>query len=352
MRISIVIPYYKGKEFINCAVMSVLNQPYKNLEVIIINDGSPDDDKECVRLANSDSRVVYLKKENDGIGATRNLGISVATGEYIVFLDQDDIWCNGFLDHDLVSRISRGGDIFSFTYYVTNSDFTRAKNIAGVSAVKEIEGGYNAVSSIWKHHSSFIFRRQFLVEQKIEYALVRHEDEIFLKKALYKADKITFIDKPIFCYRNNPLSETHRKLDPIKLYVPIFNAWLELLKWYLDIDSEDKEIERLIKNMICIYAMEAIKAFYQYGYKDDYVLDVVQQHFPNKILTDFENILYNDARKEDYRSFYNDHKNFLKSQKKTIMVNNIGRFVIKIPGVRKLYYRKKYPCVMPKNLIS
>lgn len=100
--VSVVIPYYRGKEYVKRAVDSVLNQPFSNIEVILINDGSPEqNDFICENLASSGARIRYYKKCNEGIDATRNFGMKQAVGKYIAFLDQDDIWCNGFLETDV-----------------------------------------------------------------------------------------------------------------------------------------------------------------------------------------------------------------------------------------------------------
>lgn len=150
--ISVVIPYYKGEKYVKRAVYSVLNQPFENIEVILVNDGSPDQsDLICEKLASSDVRIRYYKKHNEGIGATRNFGMRQAVSKYIAFLDQDDIWCNGFLDKGVFRQIESGGDIVAFSYYCANSDFTYGRKVR-VQA-KTIGGGYEAASSCWSHHS-------------------------------------------------------------------------------------------------------------------------------------------------------------------------------------------------------
>ena len=141
LKVSVVIPYYKGKKYIEQCILSVLNQPYPNIELILINDGSPDDgDTVCKALAEQDSRIRYFSKENEGIGATRNLGIRLATGDYIAFLDQDDIWCKNFLNENVVRKIADGGDIVGFSHYVTDQSFKKGKRLT-VSEKTMMGGG-------------------------------------------------------------------------------------------------------------------------------------------------------------------------------------------------------------------
>lgn len=89
--ISVVIPVYKTEKYLIKSVVSVLEQTYKNLEVILVDDGSPDACPAiCDELKKTDERITVIHKENGGLSSARNAGIDVAAGEYIVFLDSDD----------------------------------------------------------------------------------------------------------------------------------------------------------------------------------------------------------------------------------------------------------------------
>ncbi len=89
--ISVIIPTYNRANFLGEAIESVLSQTYKNLEVIIIDDGSTDDTRQLIEKY-TDKRIIYLYQEHGGTSAARNKGIQEAKGEYIAFLDSDDIW--------------------------------------------------------------------------------------------------------------------------------------------------------------------------------------------------------------------------------------------------------------------
>lgn len=123
--VSVIIPFYKGERYIQQAVQSILMQPYQNIEIILVNDGSPSGSDVCERISKANAKIKYYQKKNEGIGATRNNGIRQAAGEYIACLDQDDVWCNGFLDEKTVSAIETGKDVYVFSYYRANEDFTR-----------------------------------------------------------------------------------------------------------------------------------------------------------------------------------------------------------------------------------
>lgn len=89
--ISVIIPTYNRAHLIKRSATSVLNQTYKNLELIIVDDGSKDNTKEVIDSLN-DKRIVYVKQDNQGVSMARNNGVAIAKGEYIAFQDSDDVW--------------------------------------------------------------------------------------------------------------------------------------------------------------------------------------------------------------------------------------------------------------------
>lgn len=131
MTISIVIPVFNVKPYLDRCISSVLRQTYKDLEIIIVDDGSTDGSSElCDTLATLDGRITVVHQENQGLSSARNAGIIRATGEYVMFLDSDDAW---LLDNGLellMASCKPGSDLIVFK----NVDFwsygrkTHAKN--------------------------------------------------------------------------------------------------------------------------------------------------------------------------------------------------------------------------------
>ena len=89
-KLSVVIPVYNTEQYLPRCIESLINQTYKNIEIVIINDGSTDKTDSIIKKYINDSRIKYYNRSNHGIGKTRNFGIKEATGEYITFIDSDD----------------------------------------------------------------------------------------------------------------------------------------------------------------------------------------------------------------------------------------------------------------------
>ena len=105
--VSIVIPIYKVEAFLSRCVESILAQTYNNLEIILVDDGSPDNcPKLCDEFASKDKRIKVVHKKNGGLASARNVGMKVATGEDILFVDSDD-WIDSGMVEDLVGIIER-----------------------------------------------------------------------------------------------------------------------------------------------------------------------------------------------------------------------------------------------------
>jgi glycosyltransferase involved in cell wall biosynthesis len=111
IKISVILPIYKVEKYLKKCVDSVLDSTYKNLEVILVDDGSPDACPQiCDDYAKSDSRVIVIHKENGGLCSARNAGLAVASGDYISFIDSDDSISQDGYQFAVNQIVSRGGN--------------------------------------------------------------------------------------------------------------------------------------------------------------------------------------------------------------------------------------------------
>lgn len=126
--VTVVIPIYNVEKYLNRCVNSVISQSYKNLEIILVDDGSPDNcPKMCEDWAQKDSRISVIHKENAGLGLARNTGIENASGEYIYFLDSDDYIALDAIEKCYQLAEEEKADIVTFGVVSVNSSGKIAK---------------------------------------------------------------------------------------------------------------------------------------------------------------------------------------------------------------------------------
>ena len=116
---SVIVPIYNNEAELPRCIESILNQDYKNFELILIDDGSTDGSASvCEQYANKNSNIVFIHKQNGGAATARNLGISIAKGEYIFFVDSDDYVSNNFCSVAVDAFVKENVDIviFGFEY--------------------------------------------------------------------------------------------------------------------------------------------------------------------------------------------------------------------------------------------
>jgi glycosyltransferase involved in cell wall biosynthesis len=137
--VSVVIPFYNNTEWLREAVDSVLNQTYSNFEIILVNDGSPEDISGF--LSEYGEKITYLFKQNEGPASARNLGIEKAAGEYIAFLDSDDLWLPDKLKIQIGKMIEYGA-MWSCCSYETFGD-NNPRRIFVSEATKMLSDSYS-----------------------------------------------------------------------------------------------------------------------------------------------------------------------------------------------------------------
>lgn len=145
-KLSVIIPIYNVEPYLCQCLDSVINQTYKNLEIILIDDGSPDNcGAICDEYAQEDDRIVVIHKQNGGLSAARNDGIEKATGEWIAFVDSDD-WCEtGYYEQLFEALGNKNVDVFCAggCYYEYNSGMVTKRTIKEVILYdqrKELDG--------------------------------------------------------------------------------------------------------------------------------------------------------------------------------------------------------------------
>jgi glycosyltransferase involved in cell wall biosynthesis len=114
--LSVIIPIYNVELYLSRCIESVLNQSFKDLEMILVDDGSPDKCPTiCDEYAKRDERVKVIHKKNGGLSSARNAGIEIAVGEYLTFLDSDDAWAEDKLKDIIIKLKENPADFLAFS---------------------------------------------------------------------------------------------------------------------------------------------------------------------------------------------------------------------------------------------
>lgn len=222
--VSVVVPIYNVEKYLDRCVESIVNQTYKNLEIILVDDGSPDDcPAMCDEWAKKDSRIKVVHKTNAGLGMARNTGIDNATGEYIFFIDSDD-----YIDFDTVKKCVQNAtnnhsDVVIFSRYNVYEDAKTTKCSINTSdfvfkgdAIRnhllpcmftyEMGFGVSACCKMFKldviknHNLKFVSEREII-----------SEDSFFTLELFSKVTTVTIIPESFYYYyqRSNSLSRSY-----------------------------------------------------------------------------------------------------------------------------------------------
>lgn len=247
-KVSIIVPMYNVEEFIYQCVSSIQNQTYQNIEVILINDGSPDNSGEIAnQIALSDSRIRVIHTPNHGVSSARNLGIKEARGQYLIFVDGDDILSSDNVDY-MLTLIDQ-----------TNSDFALSENCFKIPGDEhQIE---NDKIESWNSEEAAtalmypgkieigcwnkIFKRKFLTENEIYFSedFYMGEGLKFIVTSAQKSDLVGVGRRKVYFYRKNNTNSATTVLNVPK-YINAIAAIDSISKSKLiDSHSFDKAIE-------------------------------------------------------------------------------------------------------------
>ena len=273
IKVSVIIPVYNVQDYLVECLDSIINQTLKDIEIICINDGSKDDSGKILdEYAKKDNRIKVVHKENEGVGITRNKGIRKATGEFVCFMDPDDIYPDNDVLEVLYNKakyynvLISGGEFACFT----NDDKTLKQEFGdcfdGYLFDSDKLTNYRDYQFDYGYHR-FIYDRNFLIKNSLFFPnYKRFQDPPFFVKAMLEAKEFYAVDKITYGYRMqhsqvnwdvkkindllNAIYENYRfsrlhKLDKLKTYTTIrFKQHFDDIK-----NNFDKKSLQIIKEM-------------------------------------------------------------------------------------------------------
>lgn len=211
--VSIIIAVYNAQKYIGFCLDSLVNQSYNNIEIVLVDDGSTDDSYTiCKKYTQCDDRIVLLQKENGGSASARNLGLERAKGEYIIFVDADDVVNCDYIEklHDAIQESDIA--ICGFDRFVKDGEFYEEKKLE--------QSGYLSRADVYEHTfvSNIITGGAWnkllkaCILQNNSLCFDRHifksEDTLLMARYYQYCDSFFYVPECLYHYRNNPESKT------------------------------------------------------------------------------------------------------------------------------------------------
>lgn len=203
--ISVIVPVYKVEKYLDRCVDSLVNQVYKNLEIILVDDGSPDNcPMMCDAWAQKDNRIKVIHKENGGLSDARNAGLEIANGQFIAFVDSDD-WIDFDLFHTLLTALNKSNsDIACCKIVKVMEDGQKSQvgNFLGEYEVYDTESAMHELiidrdiqQVVWNK----LYKRKVLGNIKFEKGKY-NEDEFWTYQVVGNANQVVVVDYPGYYY--------------------------------------------------------------------------------------------------------------------------------------------------------
>lgn len=204
--VSVIVPIYKVEPYLRRCLDSIVKQTYTNLEIILVDDGSPDGCPQiCDEYAAKDKRIVVIHKENGGLSDARNAGLDICKGEYISFIDSDDWVANIYIEAMLKATITNNAEMVvgnfiranqTYSLQISNYSLANVETLSPIQAVKKLwSPEYVIFVTAWAK----LAKRNLYKDIRFPKGYI-HEDEYTAYKLLYLSQKTIFLDIPLYCY--------------------------------------------------------------------------------------------------------------------------------------------------------
>jgi len=222
--VSVIIPTYNGSRFIRETIQSVLDQTYNNLEIMVVDDGSTDDTSLIVKSI-TDQRITYIQQKNAGVSPARNHGITVSKGDYIAFLDHDDVWlpCKLEKQLSLFEQNPKVALIYSDAFIINENNFIMGKYS---HKIKFFRGRIfkELFSSCFITILTVVIKKSVFLEVGpfLPYKICEDYDLLLKCAAKYPID---YIDEPLAKYRVHGSNYSKNYETEINECIEIFDFW-------------------------------------------------------------------------------------------------------------------------------
>ncbi|MEN2775831.1 glycosyltransferase [Acetivibrio clariflavus] len=244
-KISVIVPVYNAEKYLRKCVDSIINQSYRNLEIVLVNDGSTDNSGLiCDDYKNMDERIKVFHKANGGVAAATNVGLDNMTGDYVVFVDSDDYIEKNMLEDMLLILQKENADIVQCGIYWVDFDYRIIRKITVPNKIIEgrenILRTYLAKNEIGRNLATKLIKASFFENLRLEEGR-QIVDVIAITELLNKCDRYVFTENCYYYNLRTPYSVsrgkfTAQKYDDIKYATKYFENFISkncpALKFY------------------------------------------------------------------------------------------------------------------------
>jgi glycosyltransferase involved in cell wall biosynthesis len=263
--VSIIVPIYKAEEVIKRCVESIRNQSYTRLEIILVDDGSPDScGIFCDHIAKKDGRIIVVHKQNEGVSAARNTGIQVANGKYVQFVDSDDYISTDYISRQVAKIEENNADILICGYVSIKNDEMEIRNLIEKKYESLIEfhheflNLYNGwfINAVWNK----MFRRE-LIQCNFNESMSVGEDLLFNLDYLKKCKRILLSDITGYYYtvaQNLSLARIY-DIKRIELVIFLHNRVVEFCNQLGDYLNNEIIQDKVFATQIRLYIVNLIR---------------------------------------------------------------------------------------------
>lgn len=233
-KISVIVPVYKVEKYLERCVDSILNQTYTDFELLLVDDGSPDNcGKMCDEYAEKDNRIFVIHQKNGGLSAARNTGINwfyeQNNSDYITFLDSDD-WVHPDYLKILMDGITKNNVILSVCNYTRVTEIIPHEKFDNVEYELTFPEDF-LVNHSWQYNYAWGKLYHKSLFEDVRYPVGKNfEDAFTTYKLLHKCDKISYVDIPLYYYLINEQGISRSPWKPSELV--IFDAMQEQMQFY------------------------------------------------------------------------------------------------------------------------
>ena len=246
---------FKAKNTILKCINSRVKQTYKNIEIIIIDDGSTDSTLNKLNdLAKNDDRIIIKKQRNSGVSVARNNGINIASGDYILFVDSDDWLEKTMIEKMIITAQKENTDIVRCNFYdeyvnktLLGKIYDELKNIKILNSEYALKNIYDYFLTANKPIKNFVMliliKKELILKNKIYFneKLYMLEDVLFYQELLYYSKSIYFLDEPLYHYYENPNSVTYSRKQYERMIYGIIDSNKEIVSFLINKNIVSKE---------------------------------------------------------------------------------------------------------------